>query len=122
MKKRRKANSIDLSFVWNPLSLIVILARVASALYILVSPVWGYIWTVLFDYIDAIVFLHVQGISRRQYHYVDKNLDFVYFAVMLVVDSKYGLFIPLSLLLLYRLIGQYLYLQTHKITTFIFFP
>lgn len=118
MGKRR----LSFLFLWHPLSIFVLIARIFFALYMFVSPVWGYIWTVAFDYVDAIVWLHTLHISKAQYQYVDKILDFVYFLVMLVIGSQYGVFFPLVVLFVYRLIGQVIFMKNQDVRTFVFFP
>lgn len=113
---------IDREFLTHPLTISIIIIRTLAALLMFVSPLWGYIWTVVWDYLDAPLLLYVVKVSRKQYHYLDKNLDFVYFTVMLIIGFSTYAASVLVLLFLFRLIGHYLFMRTHRLVFFVLFP
>ena len=106
----------------DPLVIIVTAVRIGAALSIFWYPLWGLIWSFIFDILDARILLHMVGFSREQYHMWDKNIDWTAYVIMLTVASSYGMFLPLFLLLFFRFMGQFMYLRTHNTWFFIFFP
>ncbi|MFZ5844920.1 MAG: hypothetical protein ACOY0S_00435, partial [Patescibacteria group bacterium] len=66
------------------LVLVVILARILAAAYILVNPFWGTVLTLAFDWLDAYLLIHHAGFSRREYHWLDKNLDWIGYLAMFI--------------------------------------
>ncbi len=112
----------SLEFLKHPLVWITTLARLGAAIYILVDPFWGLLWSVLLDILDARVLMDLVGVSRAQYHLWDKNVDWFAYGAELTVAASYGVYLPLFLLLFWRFIGHFMYLRTHKKVYFIFFP
>lgn len=122
LRMAKKSRAIDTRFLKHPLTIAIIVIRVSFALYMFISPIWGYLLTVIWDYLDAVVLLHIEHVSRKQYHYVDKNLDFVYFTVMLIIGFTTSARVPLLVLFLYRLIGHVLFMRTGADVYFVLFP
>jgi len=105
------------SYVW-----IVIVLRLLAAFYIYFNPLRGFIWTMLIDWWDCYFFKHRARMSWQEYHELDKYLDWVSYLVMLVTSVRYGSFVILFALLLFRLIGQALFLKKKKTIYFLLFP
>lgn len=119
---RKKHPQQSSSYFTHPLTLLVIFLRVGAALSLFLVPVEGYIATVVFDWVDAMILLHIVHITRKQYQYFDKMLDLVSFVAMLLVGIRYGMFWPLLFFFVYRLIGYWLYMRTHDQRYFVYFP
>lgn len=106
----------------NPLLLVVVVARTVAAVYMLVDPVWGFIVTTLFDYLDSVILLHVGGMKRTDYTTWDKYLDWVGYVFMVMIGYTHSFGWILILFFIHRLIGQILYERTKKGIFFILFP
>lgn len=112
----------ELEVLMHPVVMLVTLFRLLAALYILIEPFWGLLWTYVLDVVDARVLLHGIGLSRRQYHDWDKNVDWFAYIAELWVGAQYGVFLPLFMLLFYRFLGQFMFLRYKKTWMFIIFP
>lgn len=100
----------------------IIVARVASAILIFFNHFWGLIIYFIFDWVDSQILLYGAKISRSKYEVRDKYLDWVGHTFMLVssIGSPYiGL---LSVLFVFRLIGQIVFSFTKNEKVFLFFP
>lgn len=114
--------SASLRFIFHPFALTIALARFFAAIYIAVNPLWGYVWTVVLDWLDGTLLVFLLKIRWREYHYLDKNLDVISYVIMLSVGVRYGAFWPLALLLTFRFIGHILFLRTGEVRYYIYFP
>lgn len=98
------------------------LARFLEAFLMFPSPLFGWLLSGLFDYLDAVVLDQMFEIGRVAYTRADKVMDLGVDLVMLGVSIKYGSFLILLFLLLYRITGQIVYWRTEKQWVLIFFP
>ena len=105
-----------------PLVWLVTIARILAALYIFIDPLWGLIASLVFDILDGQILLYRVHISMEEYEAFDKPLDWVTYICELWVGARYGLFLPLFLLLFYRFMGQFMYMKTGKRFFFALFP
>lgn len=101
---------------------LVFLVRMLVGLIMFVDPLFGWILSQLFDYLDAVVLDQIYGIGRVGYTKVDKIMDLGVDLIMLAVSVKYGSFVPLLFLLIFRTVGQIVYWKTEKQWTLILFP
>lgn len=111
-----------LAFLRYPVVWAVTGIRFLAALYILVNPLWGFIWSAIFDILDAQVLIHFLGIKRSEYHLWDKNVDWLAYITEFLVAIQYGLYLPFFLLLFWRFAGQFMYMRTEKTVYFALFP
>lgn len=112
----------SLDFLKHPVVWAVTLIRFLAALYILINPLWGLIWSFVFDILDAQVLIHYLGIKRSEYHLWDKNVDWFAYITEFLVAIQYGLYLPFFLLLFWRFAGQFMFMRTEKTIYFILFP
>jgi hypothetical protein len=101
---------------------LVIFTRILFALYILINPLWGFIWTTVFDHFDSYILKHKEGMSWWEYHMLDKYLDWVSYITMLIAGFQYGVIYILVALLAFRLVGQLMFMRTRKTIYFLLFP
>ena len=113
---------IQTTLSWHPLTIATLLIRVSLALYILVHPLWGFLWSMVFDYLDSQILIHVVRMNRMTYQRWDKCVDWCAYATQLVVAARYGFFVPFLFLFLYRFVGFVGFMRTNKRVYFIFFP
>ncbi len=106
----------------NLLVVIVVVFRILAAIYIFFNIFWGFLVTLVFDFIDAYFLRQKAKLSWNRYQLVDKALDIIPYSVMLIVSIKYGVFSFLLLLFIYRLIGEILFFVTKKTFYLILFP
>ena len=125
MGERETVNQEDppifLSFLKHPVVWVVTLVRLLIALSIFIYPLWGLLASMIADWVDSQVLLHGVGISRRQYHLWDKNVDWFAYVVEFSVAASYGLYFPFFLLLFWRFLGQFMFMKTHKRWMFVIF-
>lgn len=99
-----------------------IVLRLLAATAIVISPIIGMIASLFLDWFDSYLLIQRAGITRKQYHTIDKNIDQIWSLVMLGV----GIFSPYKTLLVrlfvFRLIGHGIYSVTHNTRVFLFFP
>lgn len=114
--------AIDYSFLLRPVTIGVTLIRFLAAVYILINPLWGLIVSILFDVLDYHVLYRSIHMTNEQYHFWDKNADWLAYATELWVGAQYGAFLPLFLLLFYRFMGQFMFVRHHQRIYFILFP
>ena len=107
---------------YHPLFWVVALVRIISALYILVNPLWGFFWSLFFDYFDAFVWMHMLGMTRKIYYRIDKIFDWIAYITMFIVGIQYGYEWILLPFLVYRFIGQFLNYLLGDGKLFVFFP
>ena len=119
---RLPLSSHDRTVVQHPLFWLVLFARIAAAAYILVDPLWGFIATLVFDYVDALTWMHTLGMSRKLYYEIDKPMDWVSYIVMYAVAIQQGFSLLLTPFLIYRLIGQVIFMTSGRQKHFVFFP
>jgi len=110
-------NHFKLTSVW-----IMIFIRLAAGLYLFVNPLWGFFWFLMADFWDAYIFKHKARMSWREYHTLDKNIDWFGYFCMFAVGVRAGYFFPLIYWLIFKLVGQIIFIKTHKTFYFIFFP
>lgn len=118
----KQDETVSLEFLKHPVVWAMTIARLLIALYIFVHPLWGVITSMIADWVDSQILLHVVGITRPQYQLWDKNVDWFAYVVELSVAANYGLYLPFFLLLFWRFTGQFMFLKTHKRFLFVFFP
>lgn len=106
----------------NPYVVGVILARIAGALSMLWFPWEGLMATFLFDTVDAWFVMQKAGWNRKQYHRLDKYLDWVCYAVEFFIAARVGMVALFSALLVWRFVGQVLFMKTHEPAYFILAP
>ena len=98
------------------------IARTVAALWILVSPVWGLVWSVAFDILDGQVLLRYVHLDKLRYDLWDKVFDSItLFAELAVVLSTpwapvmFGLFV-------YRMVGHVVFWMSQNVRLLIVFP
>ena len=111
-----------LDFLQQPVVWAVTGVRFLAALYILINPLWGLIWSVIFDILDAQVLIHFLGITRGEYHVWDKNVDWFAYITEFLLAIQYGLYLPFFLLLFWRFAGQFMFMRTERTIYFALFP
>lgn len=109
-------------FLKNPLVIFISLLRLLAAFYILANPIWGLIWSWIFDIFDAPVFLHIVKMSVSIYESIDKNMDWVVYISMFLLGVMNGDFIIFFIFLLVKLVGHILFLKTRNVKYFVLFP
>ena len=111
-------------YLKNPFVIFYTFIRMASAVLILFNPVWGFFLTVFFDFWDGYFYEMIPRLvemPRPTYQEYDKFQDWIGYIFMFVVGIKYGLFNILALLLVYRLVGQMIFLKIKKQAVFVVF-
>ena len=106
----------------HPLFWLVLFARFAAAGYILIDPLWGFVATIAFDYVDALTWMHMLGMRRKLYYQIDKPMDWVSYIAMYAVAIQQGFSLVLTPFLVYRLVGQVIFMTTGKQKYFVLFP
>ncbi len=106
----------------NPYVAGTILVRVAGALSMLWFPWWGLMATYLFDTADAWFLMQKAGWNRKQYHLLDKYLDWVCYAVEFLIALRVGMAVLFGILLAWRFVGQLLFIKTGKTVYFLLAP
>ncbi len=115
----------DRAVVRHPLFWLILFARFGAAGYILIDPLWGFVATLVFDYADALTWMHTLGMSRKMYYLIDKPVDWVSYIAMYAIILRLGdprIIGIASALLLYRFVGQMINWITHEGSHFIWFP
>ncbi len=107
---------------WNPIIWLTVLLRLGAALSILFLPFAGMVASFFMDWFDAYLLIQRAGISREQYHTLDKNLDQVWSVVMLVAGFTTPYRTLLVVLFVYRLVGHAVYVWRDDTRVFLFFP
>ncbi len=102
--------------------LVVTFVRLVAALSLFYWPLWGFVVVVLLDWFDSYIVIHRLGFSRVEYQRWDKLVDWASQLVMVVMGSMHGLGVAMILLLLYRLIGHFVFIKTGNTKYFILFP
>lgn len=105
-----------------PLVLVVVAARITAALWILWSPVWGMVVSMLLDWIDSYIWIQRGGFTRLEYHFLDKNIDQFWSVCMLISGFIHGAGWVLLGWFLFRLIGHLIFLLNRHPAVFILFP
>jgi hypothetical protein len=108
----------------NPFVIFYTALRIAAAVLILFNPVAGFIATLFFDYWDGYFYEMLPKLvemPRPTYQKYDKMQDWFGYVTMWIVSFNYGIFPVLTLLLIYRLIGQIIYLKVKKQFVFVIF-
>ena len=101
---------------------ITIVMRIFSATYIYYDHFWGLIVFVFLDGIDSQFFLYLANLNRKTYEKLDKYIDWIGYMVMIFVSINSQFFIWLFLTLLFRLIGQLVFVITKNEKAFLYFP
>lgn len=104
------------TYLKRPIFWVVVILRILSALYILINPLWGYFWTLVFDYLDSYFLTAKKDLVEMpwgNYLILDKALDLMGYFAMIIVGIKMG-YSMLLIFFLYRLIGQTLFLITKQ--------
>ena len=112
-------------YLSNPVVLISLFLRVASAIYILFNPVLGFILYLFFDFWDGYFFEQVEGLvemPRPTYQRFDKYQDWLGYLFMVLVSLNSGYFPLMLALVFYRLLGTILFFLTRKQAIFVLFP
>lgn len=104
-------------YVW-----VVIFVRFLTGVYILINPLAGLVSMFIADYFDAYFLKHLAKMSWVEYHRLDKYLDWTNYIFMIIVAFQYGYGSTLIGWLLFRLIGQLIFLKTRKAYIFLVFP
>lgn len=106
----------------NPYVSGVIMVRIAGALSMLWFPWWGLLASYVLDYADSWFLMQKAGYTRKMYHFVDKWLDWVCYAVEYAIAVPFGMAPVFTVLLVWRLAGQVFFLKTHKPEYFLLAP
>lgn len=109
-------------YLTHPIVLTVIFLRLLSAVFIIFNPFWGLIIYLIFDQFDAFFLESRAGLSWNEYQQLDKKLDWFGIGAMFMVLKNYYLPWLLLIPIVYRLIGQILFMMNKKQGTLIFFP
>lgn len=107
---------------WTPIVWTTVLLRLAAAMFIFFQPLVGMLASFFMDWFDAYLLIQRAGISRKQYHVLDKNLDQVWSVVMLIAGWNTPYRMVLAVLFVYRLLGHAVFLVSHDTRIFLFFP
>lgn len=99
-----------------------VLLRLTAAGLIFFYPLLGMLSSFFLDWFDSYLLIQKAGISRKQYHMIDKNIDQVWSIVMLIVGFMTPYSLVLAGLFLFRLLGHIFYLNTRDTRVFLFFP
>ena len=101
---------------------LVVLLRIIAAPLVFISPLIAIILSVFLDIIDGDLACLV--ISKNKYEEIDKNLDFWWFANIMIYSyshyPQYKLF--LFALFIFRFIGQALFAVSYKRIFLMYFP
>lgn len=108
--------------LWSPVIWFTVSLRVIGALFIFFQPLIGIIISYFLDWFDSYLLIQRAGISRAQYHMLDKNLDEFWSVIMLIVGWHTPFVGLLAGLFVYRLIGHLVYLATNDTRIFLLFP
>src|SRR3989304_6787523 len=109
-------------YLSNPVVLVSFFLRIASAIYILFNPVWGFFLYLFFDFWDGYLFEQIDGLvdmPRPTYQIFDKYQDWLGYLAILFVSFGNEHFTLILGLLLYRLVGQIIFLFLKKQFVFI---
>jgi|SRR3989339_679294 len=114
--------AVDKLQLGNPWVVFVIIVRILSSFAIIISPWWGILIFWFCDSKDNYILTKFVRYTNGMYHQLDKQLDLVGFFCMYVVGYFRGFGVVLGWILIYRFIGYFLYLKTHKRWIFVLFP
>lgn len=106
----------------NPLTWLVVVARLFSSFYLFIDPFWGMLLYFVFDSFDTLVLEDWVGMTYREYGFFDKNLDWITYIPMLFVSAKFGLLWIFVFLFIIRSIGHLLYNRTFNEKYLLYFP
>ena len=102
---------------------LILVTRIASAIYIFFNPILGFILSSFFDWFDWYILENrTRVFTTSEYQHWDKNVDWYMYTFMLLAGVKYGHFNILLVLFLFKLIGHLIYLKTRNRRIFILFP
>lgn len=122
LRPEASTTSIDYSFFTHPIVITMIVLRILAALYIFLSPLWGFIWSLILDTIDGPIVIFGAKLKRYEYHVWDKYIDLITYVAELWISTRYGLFLPFFLLFFYRFLGSYMFIRNHEEVMYVLFP
>lgn len=99
-------------YLKNPFVIFYTSLRVLSAVYILFNPLWGFILTVFFDFWDGYFYEMIPKLvemPRPTYQFYDKIQDWLGYIFMWIASFGNPAFLAITLLLVYRFIGQIIF-------------
>jgi hypothetical protein len=96
--------------------------RTATAFYILINPVWGFVWSLVFDFLDARVMLPYVHVNKLSYDMWDKIFDSVTFVAELIVALTTPYALLMTALFTYRMLGHAVFWSTKKPRVLVWFP
>lgn len=102
--------------------LITFAFRFFSAILIYWNPVLGIVVYVLFDSWDTLILEDWGGMGFKDYHRIDKVIDVTTYLILLPIGFRYQIFLPLLALLVFRIVGTFLFYLKRKEYYLIVFP
>ena len=87
-----------------------------------VNPFLGLALYMVFDGCDTFILEDFGGLNYFEYENLDKVIDSVTFLILLPIGFKYGVFYALLALLIFRLLGTFIYLLRRNEKYLILFP
>jgi len=122
MLKRRKIRESPFTiYLKNPFSILTIILRLATAIWILFDPFYGTLIYMLGDTFDSTLLFYGAKFTFHQYHQLDKLLDWTGYLAMMFVAMRYEIYPLLFLVFIYRLFGQLVFLFVKSDKVFLFF-
>lgn len=106
---------------WLPIWLVTIM-RLSGYLLMFWDSFWGLMVSFLFDCLDALILYLFSIPYTKNYHNIDKRLDYLQYLLLLPIAYSTPVFIYVLLALAWRTIGEILVFKTEKRTYFILFP
>lgn len=102
--------------------LLTTVLRLLSALLIYIRPIEGMVIYILLDSYDSLWLEGVGGLTYKEYQRVDKAIDVTSYLMLLPLGLKYDSFIVLLMLLLFRIVGTFLFYLRESEYYLILFP
>jgi hypothetical protein len=106
----------------HPAFWLMLLIRIIGAFLFFINPWLGWLTFIFLDLIDSIPWRDVAKLGSFEYEMIDKDVDTFIFVVMLMSSFYSDAFLALLGLLLFRLIGQMLFIRTKNESFLIIFP
>jgi hypothetical protein len=119
--KSGKPNKSD--YQWgNPNVYGVIIARVLAAFSMFWFPWWGFFVSLFLDFIDSWFWMQKAGYNRKMYNNLDKWMDWICYAVEYYFVLRSGYWLILTLLLIWRFVGQLIFAKKRETKYFLYTP
>lgn len=104
-----------------PILIVVSLLKFLLPLLIFKYAFWASFSNFILDSIDGDILMHF-GMSYPTYTMIDKSADFVTYIILFLVGRKWKIGKTITVLFLFRAVGQFLFFTTHVDKILFFFP